>query len=89
MLNKLGFNEVETRYTTRESQPIKSAEMSMKHKRRKTKETPVTRPSTVADAVKETKESLEPKERKAHRITTSKKPSKYNNTGTEQKSGRF
>ena len=75
----VGFSEAETRYKLSDGRTVKNAAdaaLPRKHKRRKTKEQPVSSVTVVAAAVQETKETLS-NERKPQRITASKKPSKY------------
>ena len=75
----VGFSEAETRYKLSDARTVKNAAdaaLPRKHKRRKTKEQPVSSVTVVAAAVQETKETLS-NEKKPQRITASKKPSKY------------
>ena len=75
----VGFSEAETRYKLSDGRTVKNAAdaaLPRKHKRRKTKEQPVSSVTVVAAAVQETKETLS-NEKKPQRITASKKPSKY------------
>ena len=74
-----GFSEAETRYKLTDGRTVKNtadAPLPRKHKRRKTKEQPVSTAATVAAAVQETKETLG-SDKKPQRITAAKKPSKY------------
>ena len=75
----VGFSEAETRYKLSDGRTVKNAAdaaLPRKHKRRKTKEQPVSSVTVVVAAVQETKETLS-NEKKPQRITASKKPSKY------------